>query len=256
MPLDPVLPRFHQLRLILRERLERGVYPAGLPLPGERLLAQEFGVARVTVRSALARLAEEGLVVRLRGKGTLPAPSAGQAQPSALRRGGLLDNIVSMSLRTRVSVLERSLTPAPHAVAAALGVARGTSVLRVLRVRKHKGQPISYTEVYLPARLAEAVERHTLQEVPMLVALARAGVEVTSAEQVLGAVLADPSAASALGVAPGTPLLRATRIAYASDGAAVQYFVGLYHPERYEYHMRLSRDGAGTRVWIDHEHGA
>lgn len=255
MSLDPVLPRFHQLRLILRERLARGVYPAGLPLPGERLLAQEFGVARVTVRSALERLAEEGLVVRLRGKGTLPTPGGGASTP-VLRRGGLLDNIVSMSLRTRVSVLDRALTPASASVAAALGMAIDTPVLRVLRVRKHRSQPIAYTEVYLPARLAGAVERHTLQEVPMLVALARAGVEVTSAEQVLGAVLAEPVAARALGVAPGTPVLRVTRIAYASDGAAVQYFVGLYHPERYEYHMRLSRDGAGTRVWIDHEHGA
>ncbi|MBU4612961.1 GntR family transcriptional regulator [Achromobacter sp. GG226] len=255
MSLDPVLPRFHQLRLILRERLARGVYPAGLPLPGERLLAQEFGVARVTVRSALARLAEEGLVVRLRGKGTLPAPDAAVSTPTPLRRGGLLDNIVSMSLRTRVNVLERTVTPAPAAAASALGVAVDTPVLRVLRVRKHKAQPVSYSEVYLPARLASAVERFTLQEVPMLVALAKAGHAVTSADQVLGAVLADPTAAGALGVSPGTPLLRVTRIGYVQDGTAVQYFVGLYHPERYEYHMRLSQDGMGTRVWIDQDSG-
>ena len=50
------LPRFQQVRLILRERIRGGHYATGLPLPGERQLAEEFGVARVTVRSALARL--------------------------------------------------------------------------------------------------------------------------------------------------------------------------------------------------------
>jgi DNA-binding GntR family transcriptional regulator len=48
MPLDanPDLPRFQQVRLILRDRIRSGYYETGMPLPGERQLAEEFGVAR------------------------------------------------------------------------------------------------------------------------------------------------------------------------------------------------------------------
>jgi GntR family transcriptional regulator len=256
MPFDhppghaPAVPRFHQLRLILRERLRSGVYEHGMPLPGERLLAEEFGVARVTVRSALARLQEEGLVVRLRGKGTLPAAQA--EAPSHLKvRGGLLDNIVSMGLRMKVTVLEWRLVPASSAVGNALELAPGTRVLKVVRVRKFKGQPIAYTEVFLPGDLAGAVTRSTLQDMPMLVALERHGIQVEAAEQTMGAALADLHVAKALKLAPGVPLLRVSRVARDAAGRPVQFLVGLYHPERYEYHMQLSRVGKPTKVWID-----
>ena len=248
----PALPRFHQVRLILRERLKSGQYERGLPLPGERQLAEEFGVARVTIRSALARLEEEGLVVRLRGKGTLPA--AQDELPSHLRlRGGLLDNIVNMGRRTRVTVLEHRLLPAPSQAAQALQLAPGSPVLKVVRVRKFKGQPIAYTEVFLPPDLAAAVEKPTLQDVPMLVALEQSGVQVVSAEQTLGAALADLHVAAALRVAPGVPLLRVSRVAVDASGRPVQFLTGLYHPERYEYHMQLSRVGDATKVWIEND---
>ncbi len=253
------LPRFQQVRLILRERIRGGHYEAGLPLPGERQLAEEFGVARVTVRSALARLQEEGLVVRLRGKGTVPtggpASSArlGAQAVQAVQtvRGGLLDNIVSMSLRTRVQVLEWKRMPAPPAVSTALQLPPGAPVLKVVRVRKFKAQPIAYTEVFVPGDLAAVLDRHTLQDTPMLVALEQRGIEVVSADQTLGAAVADLDVARILRIAPGVPLLRVSRVAFDSQGRAVQFLVGLYHPERYTYQMRLSREGAATRVWID-----
>ncbi|MEH3086611.1 MAG: GntR family transcriptional regulator [Xylophilus ampelinus] len=256
MPTSPdpaTLPRFQQVRLILRERLRHGAYGRNLPLPGERQLAEEFGVARVTVRSALARLEEEGLVVRLRGKGTLPGPQLAEVPRHLRLRGGLLDNIVSMGLRTKVAVLERALVPAPPRAAEALGLAPGERVLKVVRVRKFKGQPIAYTEVFLPADLAPALERPTLLEMPMLVALERHGVQIASAEQTLGAALADLPVAGALRVLPGTPLLRVSRIAKDAAGRPVQSLTGLYHPERYEYHMRLSRVGNATKVWIEND---
>jgi GntR family transcriptional regulator len=252
-PDTAALPRFQQVRLVLRERLKGGLYERGLPLPGERQLAQEFGVARVTVRSALARLEEEGLVVRLRGKGTLPATQAADPPHRPKLRGGLLDNIVSMGLRTKVAVLERALVPAPPHAGEALRLPPGARVLKVVRVRKFKGQPIAYTEVFLPPDLAPALERPTLQDMPMLVALEQYGVQVVAAEQTLGAALADLPVAAALGVAPGTPLLRVSRVASDIGGRPVQFLTGLYHPERYEYHMRLSRVGNATKVWIEND---
>lgn len=247
------LPRFQQVRLILRERIRGGHYPAGLPLPGERQLAEEFGVARVTVRSALARLQEEGLVMRLRGKGTVAAARNVPQAEAAVQtvRGGLLDNIVSVSMRTRVQVLEWKRMAAPAAVSAALALPAGAPVLKVVRVRKFKAQPISYTEVFVPDDLAAALDRHTLQDTPMLVALAQHGVEVVSAEQTLGAAVADLDVARIFRIAPGVPLLRVSRVASDANGRPVQFLVGLYHPERYTYQMRLTRAEGATRVWID-----
>jgi DNA-binding GntR family transcriptional regulator len=59
-----------QVNQILRERIRLGVYPPGSKLPSESELSQEFDVSRATIRTVLARIAAEGLILRKQGDGT------------------------------------------------------------------------------------------------------------------------------------------------------------------------------------------
>lgn len=61
---------YRQVATTVRERIESGAYPAGAQLPTEASLVEEFGVARDTVRRAIALLAEDGLVVTSHGRGS------------------------------------------------------------------------------------------------------------------------------------------------------------------------------------------
>ncbi|WP_219512658.1 GntR family transcriptional regulator [Nonomuraea ceibae] len=72
MTIDPgsYTPVYVQLADIIRERIARGQYAPGQILPSEQQLIQEFLVARVTVRKALAELKAEGLVVTKPRQGT------------------------------------------------------------------------------------------------------------------------------------------------------------------------------------------
>src|SRR5436853_618247 len=54
----------------LRRAIEMGVYADGDQLPPERQLAVAFGTARSTIRKALDKLEQKGLVVRRVGSGT------------------------------------------------------------------------------------------------------------------------------------------------------------------------------------------
>ncbi len=54
----------------IRLRILTGRYPVGRSLPGERELADELGVSRLTLRAALAHLEAEGLVRAVHGSGT------------------------------------------------------------------------------------------------------------------------------------------------------------------------------------------
>jgi len=61
----------HQkLRSLLARKIYEGEYENGALLPTERELAQKHGVSRVTVRGTLARMHEEGLIIRRQGHGT------------------------------------------------------------------------------------------------------------------------------------------------------------------------------------------
>lgn len=63
-------PIYYQLAEAIKGRIECGEIEGGGQLPPEDVLADQHGVSRKTVRKTLARLANEGYVVRLKGKGT------------------------------------------------------------------------------------------------------------------------------------------------------------------------------------------
>lgn len=60
---------FHGVVEKLTQLIDQGVYPPGTRLPGERELAEEFGVSRVTIREAEVAMQAMGRVVIKTGSG-------------------------------------------------------------------------------------------------------------------------------------------------------------------------------------------
>lgn len=252
------LPKYHQIYLVLREQLAEGRFAGGLP--GELALAEQFRVARITVRKALAQLAAEGLIDRAPGRGTVPRPATpagrgnGHAAPAGRSRAqltGLLENIVTMGLATRVKVLDCTIVPASVAVAEALHLAPGTPVQKAQRVRSTREGPLSLITTHVPAALAQGFGRRELAKKPILILLEEAGVRIGHATQSISACLADAHAARHLDVAVGSALLAVTRLIHDTRGRPVQWLHGLYRPDRYQYEMQLSRVGSiDAKVWV------
>lgn len=65
----PVTP-YRQLAEILKARIARGDWAEGRPIASENRLVQEYGLARSTVRRAIAALVEDGLAWTVQGRGT------------------------------------------------------------------------------------------------------------------------------------------------------------------------------------------
>ncbi|MBL8288332.1 MAG: GntR family transcriptional regulator [Rubrivivax sp.] len=253
------LPKYHQIYLVLREQLAEGRFAAGLP--GEVSLAGQFGVARITVRKALAQLVADGLIERARGRGTVPrtaAPGrrgngAAGAAPGRSRAQltGLLENIVTMGLATKVKVLECTIVKASAAVAQALHLEPGAPVQKARRVRSTREGPLSLITTHVPAALAAGFGRRELARKPILILLEEGGVRIGGATQVISARLADADAAHHLAVEVGSALLAVTRLIHDERGRPVQWLHGLYRPDRYQYEMQLSRVGSiDAKVWV------
>ncbi|MGI5427811.1 GntR family transcriptional regulator [Streptomyces sp. CA-179760] len=69
----PVTP-YRQLAEILRARIKRGDWQPNRPIASESQLVQQYGLARTTVRRAIAVLVEEGLVFTVPQRGTYVSP--------------------------------------------------------------------------------------------------------------------------------------------------------------------------------------
>ena len=256
------LPKYHQIYLVLREQLREGRFDAGMP--GELALMAQFGVARVTIRRALSQLTEEGLIERVPGRGTRPLGKLTTAHVSANRHSaspgqtarltGLLENLITMGLRTTVRVLSVQTLKAPDEVAQALRLPPGTPVQKAERVRSTGEGPLSHITTWVPESAAAGFGKRELASKPILVLLEESGVRVGRAEQTISARLADVEMGRHLDVAVGTALLAVRRLIYDENDKPVQWLHGLYRPDRYEYQMQLSRVGSiDAKVWVSKE---
>ncbi len=252
------MTKYHQIYLVLREQLHEGRFASGLP--GELNLMQQFGVARVTVRRALEQLAAEGLISREPGRGTralepVASPAAaGGAGGQRAQLTGLLENLVSMGLKTSVNVLEVEMVTASANVASALQLQPGDPVQKAVRVRSTREGPLSHITTYVPADIGRQFGRRELAKKPILVLLEESGVVVGRAHQTISARLADVAVARHLDVAVGSALLAVRRLIYNDQDRPIQWLHGLYRPDRYEYEMQLSRVGSiDAKVWVSKE---
>ena len=218
---DGAAPRYAQLAALFRRRIERGQWETGSQLPTLDALMAEFGVARVTVRQAIKRLAQDGLVSAQRGRGTFVT-----ARPAA--RGGL------RLATTLAAIADMYRDDAPKltlieetAAAPRLGPDDGTPAQRYRHLRRvHTRQDTAYCviSIYLDERVFRKAparfRRHTV--VPVLLDLP--GVVIARAWQTLVIGSADVEVARLIGVPVNTPVAEVRRVCV--DGEGVVIYLG------------------------------
>ncbi len=236
-----------RIYLLLRERIASGDLPAGRRLPSEPVLAAEQGVSRVTLRRALDRLAEEGLVSRRVGAGTFVTD--GMLNPVvAANLGDVFAHLKTMGQTTGLRLLAFAYGPPPDFVAAALGLGPGERTQCSVRVRLIDGEPFSYLTTHVPEHIGLTYNEADLATTPLLELLERSGIVADRASQTLSATLAGPEMADALQLEVGAPLISLTRIVHDPAGAGVEHLHALYRPDRFAFHLDLSRSG-DLRRW-------
>lgn len=234
--------------LLLRDDILSGLYAAGATLAGEQKLAESYGVSRVTIRRALDSLELDGLIERRAGSGTRVREAA-QGRTMAADMATLIPQVVRMGQHS-ARLLSFSYGVAPDHVAEAMGLTEGDKVQRAVRVRLAGDQPFSHLTTFVPEDIAASYSETDLANAPLYQLLERSGVRVSEASQRVGATLAGPEVAEALGVSVGSALLSLRRVVRDGDGRAVEYLAALYRPDLFELEMSLSRVGdTSGRHW-------
>ncbi len=237
----------HRVYLLLRDAIARGALPLGAALPGEHRLAEAHGVSRVTVRRALAALAEEGLIARRAGAGTV-VTGGGEPTRIAADFATLMPQLLHMGATTTARLLSFSHVDAPPEVAAALG--ETGRMQRAVRVRLVEGRPFSHLTTHVPEAIARGFSEADLATTPLFRLLERSGVAVDHAEQSVSATLAAPDVAEALELSPGAALIALSRTVFDAAGRGVEHLSALYRPDRFRLDMTLARVGEGAaRRW-------
>jgi len=212
MTLEPSspLPLYHQLERVLAERIADGRYRDGFP--GDLELAAEFSVSRGTVRQALERLARSGLIVRHQGRGSFVAA------PLEYPLGRFYRFAHEMHVRgipESSRVLARGTVRAPAAVAAALGLARGERVLRIVRLRLAGDRPLLLETSHFPDAIGAPLRFADLSAGSLYDLLEASGVRLSRVTEEVHPVSLREEEGEAFGLPSGAPAFAVERIAVA-----------------------------------------
>lgn len=242
------LPVYHQLHLIIGQRIRDRVYLPGALLPSELALAEQFGLSRVTVRRTLALLERDGLIVRRRGLGTFVAEERGAPAETI---SGVIENLITLGLETEARLLGVGGDPNPPAlVRGSLELGAGEVPVRISRLRLHKGSPFSLSTIWLSKARAALIDPERLGNGTTIGMLEAAGVRSQTAEQTISATLADHEVGALLDVPLGSALVLLRRTVRDATHAPLLFQQSLYRPDRYEYYMQLTREQtAGRPTW-------
>jgi GntR family transcriptional regulator len=233
-----------QIFLVLRDRIVQGVYAPGEALPKEEALVEQFGVARVTVRRALADLELEGLVLRRHGRGTFVRSDArGALKVPTL---GYLEELKHTAQTTRVEVLTVETTPPPPWIGEVLQIAPGERAVHAVRLRSAGTTPLMLTDAWVPETLGAPITASALKKQALYEILMDQGVEFGRVLQQISAEAADPSKATLLKCEVSSPLIRLTRLLHDRAGKPVQHLTVHLTPQRSSILMDISGEAINT----------
>jgi GntR family transcriptional regulator len=235
-------PKGEALREIL-EALVSSLEP-GAELPSERMLAERFDLARMTVRTEVDRLVAEGLVYRLHGRGTFVAePRVAQA----VLFSSFSEDMRARGMKPGSIVRSRELIEAGPFLARSLEVAPGAPVADIERVRTADGTPMALERVYLPADRFPGIEDADLEHGSLFELLSNTyGTRLSGADQRVVAVTIEDPEAPLLGVEEGMPGLRFHTLARDTRGTPAYYATSLFRGDRYEIELRQTRTEGDT----------
>lgn len=242
-------PRYVRTAERLWEDLSAAQARHGDRLPGERTLAQRYGVSRVTLRSALGLLQQRGLLAPVQGQGwsvlVESADDTRQSEPAAGPRGsiqGFADFAAEQGLEVRAKVLMSQVRPASHAEAAELRIGPGAELFELRRLRYLDGRVTALERNRVPLAACPSLAQIDFRTASLYAVLRSADPPQFPglADYAVEARAPDDTERELLQISGPVPLLVATQLTANQHGRPLELTVQAYRGDRYRFEGQIS----------------
>jgi len=236
------IPLYEQIKAQLQQEIQKGDYPALSQLPSENELAEIFSVSRITIRQALHKLSQEGLIFKVHGKGTFV--SKPKAYQNITQLQGFAEAMSSSGHHILNEVLSVELVDAPLKVVAKLKLPVRSQVIEIKRVRLLNNEPVSYELTYLPQEIGQKLidQQVDLRIIDIFKSIEQdLSLPLGYADLNIDAINADDELAQLLSVDINTPILRVERLTHDSENNPIDYEYLYFSGESFQYQLRIYR---------------
>jgi len=232
------LPRYYQLKEIMRERVQSDEWKPGDLIPSERELSEKYGISRMTARQAITELVNEGLFYREQGKGTFV--SQRKITQQLIRLTGFTEDIKARGQKPGTKVLSAQMFPADETTAEKLRIDPGTLIFRLQRLRLADDEPLAIELSQINFKGCERLLEEDLEQNSLYRLLeTKYGIPLMEADQELEAGLAGNEEVQLLKISLGRPVLFTRRITYTERNQPIEYAKAVYCGNKYIFHTHF-----------------
>ncbi len=235
------LPRYFQLKEIMRERIRSGEWKPGELIPSERELSEKYGISRMTARQAITELVNEGLFYREQGKGTFV--SQRKITQQLIHLTGFTEDIRARGQRPGTKVLSATMHPADEETAEKLRINAGTPIFRLQRLRLADDEPLAIELSQISFKGCEGLLEEDLEHNSLYRLLeSKYGIALMEADQELEAGLTGSEEAQLLKISVASPVLFTRRITYSDRNQPIEYAKAVYCGNKYTFYTHMKRE--------------
>ncbi|MCM2435806.1 GntR family transcriptional regulator [Agrobacterium rosae] len=252
------VPLVYQLGEIFRLKIANGELKANDPFPTEDQISKTYGVSRMTVRLALAKLVNEGFIRRQQGVGSFVNPKGlmrpDETQPVTRDMSDVKSttNILEAAGKTvSTKVISFSLGKPTQRIAEQLDIAESDMIFHFERVRFADEEPVVLEKIWVPERICSSLSQRDVEGSVYRVLADRFGLNVTAAHQALRAEIADEELAAVLQVNIGSPIMRVAGVSYTETGAPVEVEESWFRSDMMEFIIELGSMSTYARLIED-----
>jgi GntR family transcriptional regulator len=229
------MPLWAQVLSDLSDRLGAGEFDERLPTDQE--LVEAYGVSRQTVREAVRRLADDGVLTRERGRGTRVRRVEFEHTPGTLE--GLTEQVEAQGFTQTSEVRVREVTT-DAGVARRLKLSARARLVHIERLRLADGEPRALDRSWLPARVARRLLEASLTHAGLYDELARlCDVRIDGGMERVRPVVPTAAERRALAIPSGVAAFAIERLV-CSEGVPVEWRRSLVRGDRYSFVVELS----------------
>ncbi len=237
-------PRYIRLANVIRDMIEGGHLLADEAIPSERTMVDVTRLSRVTVRRAMAKLAEEGLVEQRHGSGTFVSARPTRIEQPLTQLTGFHEDMFLHGRRPTSQWLAKRLDrPTPHEVMI-FSLSPGAEIARFHRLRLADGEPLAIEYAAVPAACLSSIEAVTTS---LYEAMSMHGCLPDTAVQRMQARSLPKEEAIHLCMKEGEPVLYIERLSRLSTGRVVEFTRSYYRGDRYDFVAELSIQHGGRK---------
>lgn len=231
------VPKYTQIKEELKRKILVGEWKPNSMIPTESQLCEQFAVSRITVRTAIEELQQEGYIQKIQGKGTFVRGGAIEQRLSKFYSFG--DELKKRGYQEVATMIEFLEVEADEDLADHLKIIPGEKVYKITRTRSVESGPYALETSYIPVADAPGMTEEEVNHFGLYKSMAAKGCYVQTAIESFTAVNLDQYQADLLETEINKAAISLIRTTF-SGQRIVEYCVSFVRGDFFSYSVTLS----------------